>query len=61
MLMEVDSLSLEEWNKDLNEEIISKNDPASAAADALAKICPELGVKFLLPLYIPMIQESLAS
>ncbi len=61
MMMELDNLSLEEWNKDVNEETLSKNDPASAAADALAKIGYELGVKFLLPIFIPMIQQALSS
>jgi len=55
MLSEVDMSNIEEWNKDITENTLSKNDPSSAAEDILSKITQELGVKFLLPNFIPHI------
>ncbi len=34
----VENLTLEEWNAELKDETISKNDPSSAASETLAKI-----------------------
>lgn len=45
-------VSIEEWTEDLNNEVISKNDPKSAAGETLGSISYDLGVKFLLPLFI---------
>lgn len=59
MMTEVDSLSLEEWTEELDDEALSKNDPASAAEETLAKIGYDLTNKFLLPLFIPLIKEAL--
>ncbi len=55
MISEVEKISLDEWNKDLNDEVISKSDPSSAAADFLAKMSADLTVKFLMPLFIPLV------
>lgn len=60
-MTEVGSLSLEEWTEELDDEVLSKNDPASAAEETLAKIGYELTNKFLLPLFIPLIKEALSS
>jgi hypothetical protein len=48
MMTEVENLNLEEWNAELNDEILSKNDPSSAAQETLGQISQELTVKFLL-------------
>lgn len=55
MIAETDQLSLEEWNNDLLEENLSKNDPSTAAQETLGKISQDMTVKFLLPIFIPMI------
>lgn len=61
VMTEVDDISNEEWNKNLEENCISQNSPSSTAQDILAKITPELGVKFLFPNYMPFIKETLTS
>ncbi|KAL4509172.1 hypothetical protein ABPG72_018103 [Tetrahymena utriculariae] len=61
MMTEVDSLSLEEWTEELDDEALSKNDPASAAEETLAKIGYELTNKYLLPIFIPLIKECIAA
>ena len=61
MIMEVDNLAIEEWNADLNEEIISKNDPSSAAIEILGSISEKLGVKNILPLLVNMIKECVSN
>lgn len=61
MMTEADTLSLEEWTEELDDEALSKNDPASAASETLAKIGYEVTNKFLLPLFIPLIKEALAN
>ena len=37
-MTEAENLQLEEWNAELNDEILSKNDPASAAQEALGQM-----------------------
>ncbi|KAL4480079.1 hypothetical protein ABPG74_020595 [Tetrahymena malaccensis] len=61
MMTEVDSLSLEEWTEELDDEALSKNDPASAAEETLAKIGYELQNKYMLPIFIPLIKECLST
>lgn len=60
MMTEADSLTLEEWTEELDDEALSKNDPASAAEETLAKIGYELTNKFMLPIFIPLIKECLS-
>lgn len=43
------SEDLKEWESDLQESNISKNDEPSQALDAFGKMAPELGSKFLIP------------
>ena len=38
MMTEAENLQLEEWNAELNDEILSKNDPASAAQEVLGQM-----------------------
>lgn len=61
MMTEADNLSLEEWTEELDDEALSKNDPASAAEETLAKIGYELTNKYMLPLFIPLIKECVSS
>lgn len=61
MMTEVDQLSLEEWTEELDDEVLSKNDPSSAAEETLGKIGYELTNKVLLPYFIPHIKEALSS
>lgn len=49
MMSEVEVLEIDEWNAELKDEVLSKNDPSSAAQEALGKMAGELGVKYLLP------------
>ncbi len=56
MISEIDkSIDFKEWNEDLLDQSISKNDPSSLASDTLAKITPEIGVKSVLPTLVPYI------
>ena len=57
MMTEIEAISLEEWKQELEENNLSSNDPSSLAQDALMKITPELGAKFLLPQFIPLIKN----
>jgi len=61
VMVEVEQISNEEWNKDLEENCISQNSPSATAQEILGKIAPELGVKFLFPSFMPYIKETLGS
>lgn len=61
MLSEINGMSTEEWAEELNEEIISKSDISLSTEEHLGQILTELTNKFMLPLFIPHIQNSLAS
>lgn len=52
---------MEEWSEELNDEIISKHDISLSAEEHLGQILPELTNKFMLPLFIPHIQQYLSS
>lgn len=60
VIMEIEDNN-ENWDKDFQENNISSNTVSATAQDVLAKIVPELGVKFLLPIFTPMIKETLNS
>lgn len=61
MLAEITGTSLEEWSEELMDEHISKNDISIITEEHLAQIASELGNKFMLPLFIPLIQQCLSS
>jgi ATP-dependent Lon protease len=61
MLAEVDNTSLEEWSEELIDEQISKHHISLIVEEHLAQIATELGNKFMLPLFIPFIQQGIAS
>lgn len=61
MLAETSSTSLEEWCEELNDEVISKTDISIRTEEHLGQIAGELTNKFLLPLFIPYIQQCLSS
>lgn len=61
ILTEIDHTSLEEWAEELMDEQISKNDISMITEEHLAQIANELGNKFMLPLFIPLIQQCLGS
>lgn len=61
MLAEVDSTTLEEWSEELIDEQISKHHISMITEEHLAQIAAELGNKFMLPLFIPFIQQGIGS
>lgn len=61
MLSEINGISVEEWSEELNDEIISKNDISLSTEEHLGQILTELTNKFMLPLFIPHIQNCLMS
>ena len=61
LLSEIEETSMEEWLEELDTEIISKNDIAQSTQEHLSQINTELTNKFLLPLFIPHIQQGLIS
>lgn len=61
MLSEHESISEEEWSNELNEEVISKNDISKSTEEHLAQLQNELGNKFMLPLFIPLITKAIMS
>lgn len=61
MLTETGNMSVEEWSEELNDEIISKTDISLSTEEHMGHILPELTNKFMLPLFIPYIQQYLAS
>ena len=61
MLSEIHGTSMEEWSEELNDEIISKHDISLSTEEHLSQILPELTNKFMLPMFIPHIQQYLAS
>lgn len=61
MLAEVDSTSLEEWAEELMDEQVSKHQISIITEEHLAQIANELGNKFMLPLFIPFIQQGIGS
>ena len=61
MLSEIHGTSLEEWCEELNDEIISKNDISLSTEEHLGQLTLELTNKFMLPAFIPSIQQYLTS
>lgn len=61
MLAELDHNSMEEWSEELVDEQISKSDISFVTEEHLAQIANELGNKFMLPLFIPYIQQGIGS
>ena len=61
MLAELDHTSMEEWAEELIDEQISKHDISIVTEEHLAQIANELGNKFMLPLFIPYIQQGISS
>ncbi len=43
------SAELQEWQEDLADSTVQKNDASSLALDAFSKLAPELGCKFMIP------------
>lgn len=60
MLSEID-LSFEEWASELLDEVISKNDISMSTEEHIAQVANELGNKFMLPLFVPLISNCLSS
>lgn len=52
LMTEVENLSTQDWNKELKDDQLSKNDPDSAMQETLGKIVVEIGAKTLLPWFI---------
>lgn len=48
-----------EWEDQLDDNFIQQNDISSATQDCLSKMSTDLSVKFLLPLYIPLVVKCL--
>ena len=61
MLSEIDHLSLEEWASELLDEVVSKNDISMSTEEHIAQVANELGNKFMLPLFVPLISKCLSS
>jgi importin-5 len=61
MLAELHHTSMEEWAEELLDEQISKSDISMITEEHLAQIATELGNKFMLPLFIPYIQQGIGS
>lgn len=59
--MKVADVDLQEWNKDLDDEAISKKDPQSCVQDALPKFADALGTKFILMKMMPYLGPALKS
>ena len=61
MLSEIHGTSVEEWAEELNDEIVSKNDISLSTEEHLGQLTLEMTNKFMLPLFIPHIQQYLTS
>lgn len=61
MLSEIHGSTTEEWAEELNDEIISKNDISLSTEEHLGQLTAQLTNKFMLPLFIPHIQQYLSS
>ena len=61
MLAEVREEQTEEWAGELIDEVISKNDVSMSTEEHLGQIANELGNKFMLPLFVPLIRQGLES
>lgn len=61
MLAEIDRTPLEEWAEELLDEQSSKNDISMVTEEHLVQIAEKLGNRFILPLFIPYIQQCLSS
>ena len=61
VLCQLEDLSFEEWNQELEENVVSKNDPQSQAQDSLSQFSGSLGSKFMLLNCFPFIKEMIVS
>ena len=61
VLCQLEDLSFEEWSQDLEDNVVSKNDPQSQAQDSLSQFSASLGAKFMLLNCFPFIKEMIIS
>ena len=61
MLSEIESTPMDEWADELIDEVVSKNDISMSTEEHLSQISNELGNKFILPLFVPLITECLTN
>ena len=59
MLADLKDDQTEEWAKELIDEVMSKNDISMSTEEHLGQIANELGNKFMLPLFLPLIKFCL--
>lgn len=58
MLTEVDN---NDWESTLEDNCLQLNDISSAAEDCLGKMVKDIGTKYLLPLFVPLIMVAIQS